>query len=189
MHAPGHGCQGYGHPQGFSGQYRNSRKQRQRGEKRENPQTWNVLVCKGGGCNRNFRTGMREAWKATALPWVLATVYCVWRAWLFTSQPGSCSKRRGGTSQLGVGVATEVSEVMFGALSECSTCPPHPHPPHPPAPQGPTGAWVQVSLFQLQEATRSWVPPPWELTDLGQLPIFGGTVGPGGGEGASGVPE
>lgn len=92
-------------------------------------------------------------------------------------------------SQLGVEVATGVSEVMFGALSECSTCPPHPHPPHPPALQGPIGAWGQVSLFQLQEATRSWVPPPWELSDLGQLPIFGDTVGPGGGEGAVGVPE
>ena len=153
MHAPGHGCRGCGRPRGFSGQHRNSWKQRQRDEKRENPQTWNVLVCKGGGCNRNFRTGMREAWKATALLRVLATVSGVWRAWLFTSQPRSCSKRRGGTSQLGVEVATGVSEVMFGALSECSTCPPHPHPPHPPALQGPICAWGQVSLFQLQDAT------------------------------------
>ena len=96
---------------------------------------------------------MREAWKATALLRVLATVSGVWRAWLFTSQPRSCSKRRGGTSQLGVEVATGVSEVMFGALSECSTCPPHPHPPHPPALQGPICAWGQVSLFQLQDAT------------------------------------
>lgn len=189
MHAPGHGCRGCGRPRGFSGQHRNSRKPRQRGEKRENPQTWNVLVCKGGCGNRNFRTGMGEAGKATALLRVLAAVPGVWRAWLFTSQPGSCSKRRGGTSQLGVEVATGVSEVMFGGLSECSTCPPHPHLPHPPALQGPIGAWGQVSLFQLQDATRSSVPPPWELTDLGQLPIFGGTVGPGGGEGAAGVPE
>lgn len=70
---------------------------------------------------------------------------------------------------------------------------PFPPPPSPPpTPQlrrAPPVPWDQFSLFQLQETTRSWVPPPSELTDLGQLPILGGKVGLGGGGGAVGVPE
>lgn len=71
--------QGCGRPRGFSGQHRNSQEQRQHGESMRILRPRMSSSVKEG-CNRNFRTGVREAWKAAALLWVLPMVSGVWQA-------------------------------------------------------------------------------------------------------------
>ena len=128
---------------------------------------------------------MREAWKVTAL-WVLATVPGLWQAMaVYQSALGARLLLHEIGWQVPVwGVAVRISEVMFGALSECSACPPHPQPPL----QGPTSALWPGFPVAAPGGNQELGP-----SSLGahrhQLPILGSRVGLGGRGGAEGVQE